>query len=190
MAIFILITIFGYAHRPCWQYPNIVNNSRHHVYSFSLDISWFSDYIYINYYIWKCAQTMPRVSHIVDNSLFFFFLIFFFKFSGYVFINYHIRKFTETMPAVSHIVNNSLFFFFLIFPDFLAIFALITILGNAHRPCKHYPSIVNNSICHVYSVSPIFPNFLAIFALITIFSNAHRPCSQCPNTITNNEHHP
>ena len=57
----------------------------------------------------------------------------------------------------------------------MAIFALITILGNAHRPCKHYPNIVNNSIHHVYSVFLIFPNFLAIFALITIFRNAHRP---------------
>ena len=132
------------------------------------------------------CQEYPTLSITVSS----FFFWFFFKFSGYICINYHIRKCTQTMPTVSHIVNNSLFFFFLIFPDFLAIFALITILGNAHRPCKHYPSIVNNSICHVYSVSPIFPNFLAIFALITIFSNAHRPCSQCPNTITNNEHHP
>ena len=72
MAILVLITIFGNAHRPCWQYPNIVNNSLHHVYSFFLHISWFSDYIYINYYIWKCAQTMSTVSYIVNNSLFFF----------------------------------------------------------------------------------------------------------------------
>ena len=97
------------------------------------------------------------------------------------------------MSTVSHIVNNSLpyfYSFFLMFHDFLGIFALITILGNAHRPCKHFPNIVNNSICHVYCFFLNFPNFLAIFELITIFRNAHRPCNQCPDIITSSEHHP
>ncbi|KIK05191.1 hypothetical protein K443DRAFT_38041, partial [Laccaria amethystina LaAM-08-1] len=68
----------------------------------------------------------------------------------------------------------------------------ITIFGNVHRPCKHYPKIVNKKICtyHVNSTPTlsitvyimsilfvsIFPDFLAIFALFTIFGNAHRPC--------------
>ena len=125
-----------------------------HVNFFLLDVSWFSDYIYINYYVWKCAQTMSTVSHTVNDSL------------------HHVYS------------------FFLTFHTFLAIFAWITILGNAHRPCKHYPNIVNNSICHVYSFFLNFPNFLAILELITIFRNAHRPCNQCPNIITNSEHHP
>ena len=92
-----------------------------------------------------------------------------------------------TLPTTVYIMS---ILFFLIFPDFMAIFALITILGNGHRPCKHYPNIVNNSICHVYSFFLIFPNFLAIFALINLFRNAHRPCNQCPSIITNSEHHP
>ena len=92
-----------------------------------------------------------------------------------------------TLPITVHIMS---ILFFLIFPDFQAIFALITILGNVYRLCKHYPNIVNNSICQVYSFFLIFPNFLAIFALIAIFRNAHRPCNQCPNIITNSEHHP
>ena len=37
---------------------------------------------------------------------------------------------------------TSCLLFFLIFPDFLIIFALITILGNVHRPCKQYPNII------------------------------------------------
>ena len=36
LAIFALLTIFGNVHRPCKQYPNIVNNSLHHVFSFFL----------------------------------------------------------------------------------------------------------------------------------------------------------
>ncbi|KIK07038.1 hypothetical protein K443DRAFT_31707, partial [Laccaria amethystina LaAM-08-1] len=63
----------------------------------------------------------------------------------------------------------------------ITIFALLTIFGNAHRPCKHYPNIVNNG---VHYVSSFFPDFLAIFALITIFGNVHTPCKQHPNNIT------
>ena len=31
-------------------------------------------------------------------------------------------------------------------PDFLAMFALIAVLGNAHRPHEKYTNIVNNSV--------------------------------------------
>ena len=39
LIIFVLITIFGNVHRPCKQYSNIVDNSLHHVYSFSPEFS-------------------------------------------------------------------------------------------------------------------------------------------------------
>ena len=42
-----------------------------------------------------------------------------------------------------------------------AIFALISIFGNVHRPCKYYSNIVKNSLHHVYSF--FFLSFLAIF---------------------------
>ena len=58
-------------------------------------------------------------------------------------------------------------------PSFLAIFELMTILGNSHRPCKHYLNIVNNSIYYV-------------FALNTIFTNLYRPC----NSLTIITNHP
>ena len=54
LVIFLLITMLGTAHRPCKQYTSIVDNDLH----LSLNFSWFSDYIYINYHIRKCAQTM------------------------------------------------------------------------------------------------------------------------------------
>ena len=44
---------------------------------------------------------------------------------------------------------SCLFFFSWFFPDFLIIFASITILGNAHRPCKQYTNIVDNGLFHV-----------------------------------------
>ncbi|KIJ91272.1 hypothetical protein K443DRAFT_115240, partial [Laccaria amethystina LaAM-08-1] len=36
----------------------------------------------------------------------------------------------------SNIVSNSVHYVASFFPDFLAIFALITISGNVHRPCR------------------------------------------------------
>ena len=64
----------------------------------------------------------------------------------------------------------SIFFWF--FSDFLAIFTLITILENVHRPCKLYLNIINNST----SCLSFFPDFLILYPLITILGNAHRPC--------------
>ena len=56
--IFAGITIFRNVHRPHQHYPNTINNSLDHVYSFFSDFSQFFSYIHINYYIWKGAQTM------------------------------------------------------------------------------------------------------------------------------------
>ena len=51
------------------------------------------------------------------------------------------------------------------FPHFLIIFALITILGSAHRPCKQYPNII--------TTIPIFFWFYYYFsrenAIVSIF---------------------
>ena len=58
LMIFASVTILGNAHRPCKQYPNIVDNSLHHVYSFFPEFSWFSCYLSINCHIWKCAHSM------------------------------------------------------------------------------------------------------------------------------------
>ena len=60
-SMFALITIFGNVHRPHQQYPNIVKNSLPHVYSFVPPLPWFSGYIYISYYIWKCPRTISTV---------------------------------------------------------------------------------------------------------------------------------
>ena len=52
--------------------------------------------------------------------------------------------------------------FLLIFPDFLIIFTLLTILKNAHRPCKQYTNIVDNGLHHV---SLFFSDLFLIFLL-------------------------
>ncbi|KIJ94701.1 hypothetical protein K443DRAFT_30806, partial [Laccaria amethystina LaAM-08-1] len=87
-------------------------------------------------------------------------------------------------PTLSTIVNTISIQFFC----FLAIFSLVTIIGNVHRPCRYYSNIFNNNHANstptlsitVYIMSILFvsffPDFLAIFALLTIFGNAHRPC--------------
>ena len=52
------VTIFGNPHRPCKHYSKTFNNSLHYIYSLAPCLSTFSGYIYMSYYLWKCAQTM------------------------------------------------------------------------------------------------------------------------------------
>ena len=91
-----------------------------------------------------------------------------------------------TLSMTVHIMS-------IIFADFLsdfqAIFALITIFKNVHRPHQQYPNTINNSLDHVYS---LFSDFTAIFILITIFGKVHRPSKKYPNIVTNthDQHHP
>ena len=73
-------------------------------------------------------------------------------------------------------------------PDVLVIFALITILGNTHRPCEQYPNIVSNCPQHAYSFPLIIPYFLIIFTLLTILGNAHRACKQHTNIVDDGLH--
>ena len=70
-------------------------------------------------------------------------------------------------------------------PYFMAIFPLVTIFGNVHRPHQQYPNIVDDSLDQVYYFFPIFHDFPPIFALITIFEKMHRPCKQYPNIVNN-----
>ena len=79
LATFALLTIFGNAHKPCEQYSNTVNNSPRHVYSFFFPS--FSSYIYINYHIWKCTQTMLTAQQ-HHHTIIIFFSDFFSNFSS------------------------------------------------------------------------------------------------------------
>ena len=57
----------------------------------------------------------------------------------------------NTTPKLSTTVYIMSIFFGLFLHDFVAMFALVAIFGNVHRPCLHYSNIVNNSLHHVYS---------------------------------------
>ena len=99
------------------------------------------------------VNTTPTLS-ITVYIMSILFLPFFPWFSSYVCINCHIRKCTQTTWTVHQHCQQqclSVYSFYLFSPDFVTIFVLITIFGNAHRPCKHYSSIVHNSLHHVYS---------------------------------------
>ena len=97
----------------------------------------------------------------------------------------HIDHLNTTPTLSTTVYIMSILFFLLFSPDFLAIFALITIFGNGHRSCKQYLNIVNSC---VYSVSSLFPDFLPIFVLITIFGNVHRSCKHYCNIVNNSLH--
>ena len=101
---------------------------------------------------------------------------------GYIYISCHIGKCRQTSKQCLNIIKKS---YIGSFPDVLVIFALITILGNAHRPCEQYPNIVSNCLQHPYSFLPIIPDFLIRFTLLTILGNAHRPCKLYLNIINN-----
>ena len=93
-----------------------------------------------------CTSTLATSTHHVSLLFPDFLLIF-----HYLSINYHIRKCAQTMytePQHYQQVNIMSSFFFLTFADFVIIFALITILGSTHRPCKQYPNI--NTIIHIF----------------------------------------
>ena len=71
-----------------------------------------------------------------------------------------------------------------IFPNFLTIFTLITILGNAHRPCKLYLNIINKytwclSIFHCYLIlfwGHIYLLFHSCFCAISFFLDSIFHC--------------
>ena len=110
MTIFVLITIFGNAHRPYKHYSNIDHNSRHHVYSFFLFLLIF----------WLSLHYLPYLKMCTDL--------------------------VNSTPILSTMVYIMFILFCSFFPDFLAIFTSITILGNVHRPCKQLSNITTPSL--------------------------------------------
>ena len=60
---------------------------------------WFSRYICITCYIWKCAQTHKQYTNIVNNSVKvpILFLFFSHQFCDYMCTNYHIWKWAQAM---------------------------------------------------------------------------------------------
>ena len=57
------------------------------------------------------------------------------SFSGYIYMSHYIGNVHRPSQWHPNIVNNFHIISILIFPDFMAILVLITIFGNAHRPC-------------------------------------------------------
>ena len=84
----------------------------------------------------------------------------------------------------TNIVNNDLhlsLYLFLIFPDFLSIFTVITILGNAHRPCKLHLNIINKYT----SCLSIFSWPLFYFLLIWLYLQELPYWEMCTDHINN-----
>ena len=95
-------------------------------------------------------------------------------------------------------LSTTIYIMWIFFPIFLAIFVLITILGNVHRPCIQYSNIVNNSPLFLFFSSNFldiisyqemctdhqqysiilfyfFCDFLALFSSITLLISVARP---------------
>ena len=137
----------------------------------------------LSYHISKCAQIMlTPLRHCQQLSLscLSFFLHFLAIFTSVTILGIHQYCWQWPMSCYSILSWCC--------PDVLGIFASIIIFGNAHRPYKQYPTIVNNSLHHVYFFLLSFPDFLVIFLWITILGNMYRPCKQYTNVVDNDLH--
>ena len=101
--------------------------------------------------------------------------------SSYSYISCHIWKCAQTTwtPTLSTTVSKCLCFCSFFSSDFVTIFVLITIFGNAHRPYKLYSNIVNHSLNHVYS---FFPFSSLIFWLYLHYSPYLKMCTDHVNS--------
>ena len=97
LAIFTSITTLGNVHRPCKQYPNIVTNSLHHVFSF---FPFFPDFLAIFTSITilgNAHRPCKQLSNITTPSLLFsWFLSYFFHLNYKI---YHIWQFLVFIPV-------------------------------------------------------------------------------------------
>ena len=95
------------------------------------------------------VNTTPTLSITVYIISILFFLFFFLIFWLHLHYLPYLEMCTDhvnSTPILSTIVYIMSVLFFSFFPDFLAIFTLITILGNAHRPCKQLSNITTPSL--------------------------------------------
>ncbi|KIJ97352.1 hypothetical protein K443DRAFT_105821 [Laccaria amethystina LaAM-08-1] len=93
----------------------------------------------------------------------------------------------NTTPKLSTTVYIRFILFFSFSPDFLTIFALLTILGNVHRPCKQHPILQQQSTSCLSFFSPFF----LIFWLYLHYLPYLEICTDHVNsTLTTSLHHP
>ena len=196
-AIFVAqITIFWNAHRPCQQYPNTVNKSLYHVYSFVPLFSSFLQYFTVpplflsdtgyssriqcspveSSRIWSITQTdLGKYSEGLQ-------LLFCRNWSCDKHPNNHAWTLTYRIIMILYFLTSWSYISF----RFSGYNVLVTIFGNVHRPCRHYFIIVNNSLYHASSFSP---HFQASFTSVDISGNVHRLYKQCINIIKNSLQH-
>ena len=135
LSIFTLITILGNVHRPCTLYLNIINKYTSCLPSFSwLFAEFFIIFAFITI-LGSAHRPCKQYTNIVGNGL------------------HHILYFFLILDQIYS-------FFFCPFIDFSAIFVLIPIFGNGHRPHQQYSNILNDSI-----MSIMFAHFFLIFRL-------------------------
>ena len=117
----------------------------------------------------------PTLSIYQSTSCLFFFSLFFLIFWLYLHYLPYLEMCTDhvnSTPILSTSVYIMSVLFLSFFPDFLAIFTSITILGNAHRPCKQLSNITTPSLFFSWKFSYFFFHlklqnlpYLAIFSV-------------------------
>ena len=126
---------------------------------------WFSGYNVLVTIFGNVHRPCRHHFIIVNNSLYHVYSVF-----PIFWLYLHQLPYWEMCRPCKQCINidtkslHHVYLFLLIFLDFLAIFAWITILGNAHWPCKQYINIVDSSLCHA---TPFFPDvFLEFWAYL------------------------
>ena len=96
----------------------------------------------------------------LSTTVVYFFLCFYLIFWLYLHWLPYLEMCTDhvnTIPMLSTTAYiMSILFFSFFFPDFLAIFTLTTIFGNAHRPCKQLSNITTPSLFFFWFFSYFF----------------------------------
>ena len=173
LAMFALIAILGNAHRPHEQCTNIANNSIY------VSILFLFFFLTLWLYLHQLPYLEMRTDHVNTTPTLFitvyimsilfsdFFLIF------WLYLHYlpYLEMCTDhvnSTPILSTTAYTMPVLFFSFFSDFLTIFISITILGNAHRPCKQLSNITTPSLF-------FFLNFFLFYSSemikFTIFGN-------------------
>ena len=118
------------------------------------------------------VNTTPTLSITVYIMSILFFSFFFWFLWLYLHYLPYLEMCTDhvnSTPILSTKVYIMSVLFFSFFPDFLAIFTSITILGNAHRPCKRLGNITTPSLFFSWIFS-IFSTENANLPYLVIFS--------------------
>ena len=128
---------------------------------------------------------LPITVYIMSILFFSFFFLIFWLYFHYLPYFEMCTDHVNSTPTLSTTVYTTSVLFFSFFPDFLTVVMSITILGNAHRPCKQLSNITTPSLFFSWIFSYFFHlkwQNLPYLAIFSVYSSAI-PFRSIPGTV-------